>query len=176
MLLRLQQAALLAGSNSSLLPAAATAASSCGLWTSAFWQQQPQLRDHIQHSASQLPQQQLQHIVQQLAAGFSTSTAAADVAVLRLNVPKQQLPCMLQTSKASKQQLGSGNTVRYPYPLPPTYSNRRWQLQNLDGIAMGAVDLPGDVFNVPVRIDIMHQVRKMFFSLRQSSIGRAACL
>jgi hypothetical protein len=158
LLLRLQQAALLAGSNSSLLPAAASAASSCGLWTSAFWQQQPQLREHIQHSALQLPQQ-LQHAVHQPAAGFSTSTAAADAAVLRLNVPKHQLPCMLQTSKASKQQLGSGNTVRYPYPLPPAYSSRRWQLQNLDGFALGAVELPGDVFNVPVRIDIMHQVR-----------------
>jgi hypothetical protein len=156
LLLRLQQAALSAGSNSSVLPAAATAASSCGLWTSAFWQQQPQLREHIQHSTLQLPQQ-LQHAVQQPAAAFSTSTAA-NAAVMRLNVPKHQLPCMLQTSKTSKQQLGSGNTVRYPYPLSPAYSNRRWQLQNLDGSPLGAVELPGDIFNVPVRIDIMHQV------------------
>lgn len=162
LLLRLQQAAVLAGSNSSLLPAAAAAASSCGIWTSAFWQQQPQLREQLQHAQLQLPQQLLHNILQQQqqppSAGFSTCTAAADVAVLRLNTPSQQLPCLLQTNKPSRQQLGNANTVKYPYPLPPAYTSRRWQLRSLEGMPIGAVELPGDIFNVPVRIDILHQV------------------
>lgn len=37
-------------------------------------------------------------------------------------------------------------------------SDRAWQLRDLDGMPVGAVTLPGDVFNVPVRVDVMHQV------------------
>jgi hypothetical protein len=162
LLLRLQQAAQLAAASgsSSLLPAAATAAQTCGLWTAtALWkqqqqqpQQQPQLYSHLQ-LASQLPQQ-----VQQSCAGISTCSAAADAALLRLNIPQQQLPCMLQSSTGRKQRLGNANTVKYPYRLPRVYSSRSWQLRDLEGRPKGAVELPGDIFNVPVRIDIMHQV------------------
>jgi hypothetical protein len=157
LLLRLQQASLLAGSSagaSSLLPAAAaalTGSSSSSIWTAAFQQQQqPQQLFQQQHPALQLQQTH--------SSSFSTSTAAGDAAVLRLNTPPLPLPCMLQTPKPSKQSLGSANTIRYPYPLPPAYSSRRWQLRNLDGQPLGAVELPGVVFNVPVRVDILHQV------------------
>lgn len=161
LLLRLHQAAQLAAasSSSSLLPVAATAAQTCGLWTAAApWkqqqqqQQQPQLSSHLQ-LASQLPQH-----IQQPAAGISTCSAAADAALLRLNIPQQQLPCMLQSSTGRKQRLGNANTVKYPYRLPRVYSSRSWQLRDLEGRPKGAVELPGDIFNVPVRIDIMHQV------------------
>ncbi len=158
LLLRLQQAAQFTGSNSSsLLPAAATAAQTCGLWTAAaVWKQQQQ-QSYLQQLQS-LPQQLPQHI-QQPAAGFSTSSAAAEAALhLRLNVPSAQLPCMLQTSRSSRQRLGNANTVKYPYKLPPLYSSRSWQLRDLEGRPKGAVELPGDIFNVPVRIDIIHQV------------------
>lgn len=163
-LLRLHQAAQLAAASngSSILPAAATAAQTCGLWTAAaLWKQQqqqhPQLQQQLRSALSvQLP---VQHLQQQPAAGaFSTCTAAADAALLRLNVPEQQLPCMLQTSRGSRQRLGNPNTVKYPYRLPPVYSSRSWQLRDLEGRPKGAVELPGDIFNVPVRIDIMHQV------------------
>jgi hypothetical protein len=159
LLLRLQQAAQLAAasSSSSLLPAAATAAQTCGLWTAAaLWKQQqqqhPQLYSQLQ-LASNLPQH-----IQQPCAGISTCTAAADAALLRLNIPQQQLPCMLQSSTGRKQRLGNANTVKYPYRLPRIYSSRSWQLRDLEGRPKAAVELPGDIFNVPVRIDIMHQV------------------
>lgn len=64
------------------------------------------------------------------------------------------------TNKAKQQKgLRSSNVIRYPYPLPPQYSSRQWQLRGLDGRALGAVELPGSIFNVPVRVDILHQVR-----------------
>jgi hypothetical protein len=167
LLLRLQHAALLASSNSSsLLPAAAAAANSRGLWTAALWQQQPQQQQQQQlcqqslQASSQLFQQQQQQLpqhIQQSSAGFSTTAAAADAGLLQLHVPPP-LPCLLHTSKVPKQRLGSGNVISYPYPLPPVYSDRKWQLQKLSGVPLGAVELPGDVFNVPVRVDILHQV------------------
>jgi hypothetical protein len=168
--LRLQHAALLASSYSSgLLPAAAAAANSCGLWTTAFWQQQPQqqqqpqlIQQSLQAASQLLQQQQLPQHIQPQRASLSTTAAAADAALLQLQVPPQ-LPCLLHTNKASKQRLGSANVISYPYALPPVYSSRKWQLQNLDGQPLGAVELPGDVFNVPVRVDILHQVGLFVF-------------
>lgn len=162
LLLRLQQSALLAGGSAganSLLPAAAAAltGSSSSIWTAAL-QQQPQQQLPTYQQQKLHPCSLQQPRSQQTSSSFSTCTAAGDAAVLRLNTPPLPLPCMLQTPKPSKQSLGSANTIRYPYPLPPAYSSRRWQLRSLDGRPLGAVELPGDVFNVPVRVDILHQV------------------
>jgi hypothetical protein len=64
------------------------------------------------------------------------------------------------TARVPASDAGSGGqpVVHYPYVLPPQYSSRSWQLQDLQCTPLGAVELPGDVFNVPVRTDILHQV------------------
>jgi len=155
---RLQQLTQRLGCSSLPITAACNSSSSCSLWTATLWQQQQQqTQPQIQllQQMLQLPRQLQQH-VQQHAAGFSTSAAAADVAVLSIKAPLA-LPCII-TSRPLKHSRSS-NTVKYPYQLPPQYSSRQWQLRNLDGQALGAVDLPGDIFNVPVRVDILHQVR-----------------
>lgn len=160
LLTRLQQLTQRLGC-SNLLPitAACSSGSSCSLWTATLWQQQQQqTQQQVQllQQMSQLPRQ-LQQQVQQHTAGFSTSAAAADVAVLSIKAPPA-LPSVI-TSWPLKHSRSS-NTVQYPYRLPPQYSSRQWQLRNLDGQPLGAVDLPGDVFNVPVRVDILNQVRR----------------
>ncbi|WIA42503.1 hypothetical protein OEZ86_008490 [Tetradesmus obliquus] len=51
----------------------------------------------------------------------------------------------------------SGLVVQYPFPVE-YYSPRRVTLYNLDKQQLAAVELPGDIFNVPVRGDIIHEV------------------
>lgn len=51
----------------------------------------------------------------------------------------------------------AGSIVRYPYPVQ-YFTPKPIKLFNLHGEQLGSVQLPGEVFNRPVRIDILHQV------------------
>lgn len=117
-------------STHSLIPTLAAAAcgnsSSCcsSIWTASTCQQQQQQHDaqpQQPHLQQLLPGQRQQPQTSSAGARlFSSSAAAADAALLSVKLPPP-LPCVLNTSKPSKQRLGSANTIKYPYPLPPTY-------------------------------------------------------
>lgn len=110
-------------------------------------QQRPEWQNSLLPALLQQQQQHLQqqhhHLQYRNAAQAALSTAE---------------PCMLTGLVTNSN--NNSRVVQYPYPIPPLYSHRKWQLQNLEGRALGAAELPGDVFSVPVRIDIMHQVSK----------------
>jgi hypothetical protein len=98
-----------------------------------------------------LQQQHVQHVSSSAAAALAAAQAAPSLAepcVLSARVPRP----------APRSAASGSNVVHYPYSLPALYAPRRCQLQDLQGQPLGAVELPGDVFNVPVRVDILHQV------------------
>lgn len=68
-------------------------------------------------------------------------------------------PALLSASPAATPSAVGHNSlvVQYPFSIQ-YYTPRRTVLYNLDKQAIAAVELPGDVFNVPVRIDIINEV------------------
>ena len=52
---------------------------------------------------------------------------------------------------------GGALVARYPFPLR-YFEPKRVFLYDLEGRALAVRELPGDVFNVPVRVDILHRV------------------
>jgi hypothetical protein len=117
---RQQAAQLLAASCSSMLR------SCCCSGLQAAPQQQQQLQ------LQQLPQQHWQQQLQQHA-GFAAAVPSilSEASVLKAPPPGK-----------------SGLIVQYPFPVT-YYSPRRVTLYNLEKQQLAAVELPGDIFNVP---------------------------
>eukprot|EP00879_Flechtneria_rotunda_P021005 GHRR01022126.1.p1 GENE.GHRR01022126.1~~GHRR01022126.1.p1 ORF type:complete len:332 (+),score=63.83 GHRR01022126.1:117-1112(+) len=89
---------------------------------------------------------------QQLATEHNLATAAAVPAIVAaVAKPVVSLPLSIRPHRAPM-------VVHYPFEQPAYYSDRRTTLYNLDKQPLASLKLPGDIFNVPVRIDIMHQV------------------
>ncbi|KAF6260221.1 ribosomal protein L4 domain-containing protein [Scenedesmus sp. NREL 46B-D3] len=89
----------------------------------------------------QVPQQQHWQQLQQHA-GFAAAAPSilSEASVLRAPPPGK-----------------SGLVVQYPFEID-YYSPRRVGLYNLDKQQLASVELPGDIFNVPVRVDVLHEV------------------
>lgn len=66
-------------------------------------------------------------------------------------------PAPLSAPHAASLAVVNPLVVQYPFDIE-YYTPRRTVLYNLDKQPLAAVELPGDVFNVPVRIDIVNEV------------------
>ncbi|KAF8063844.1 TRN1 [Scenedesmus sp. PABB004] len=122
--------------------AAAAADGRCRLWASQLAAGAPRL------------QQQAQALQVQRAQPYAAAALAAAAAPAARPPPRRAPPSALGVPVPG---LSKGVVVQYPFPVE-YYAPRRVVVTDLDGAPRGALELPGDIFNVPVRVDVMHEV------------------
>eukprot|EP00878_Enallax_costatus_P007065 GHUV01007404.1.p1 GENE.GHUV01007404.1~~GHUV01007404.1.p1 ORF type:complete len:353 (+),score=105.41 GHUV01007404.1:281-1339(+) len=84
--------------------------------------------------------------LQQTSAGYAVAATAAAAP-----------PAVVSASRAAAQAVVNPLVMQYPFDIE-YYTPRRTVLYNLVKQPIAAIELPGDVFNVPVRIDIINEV------------------
>jgi large subunit ribosomal protein L4 len=94
-----------------------------------------------------------QAFTQQLGAGSAMPAAAPQSVFVR------GLKRALRRKAVTRDDSDMRRAVTVDYPMPVHYyRDRRVEVRNLDNEVVSSATLPGKVFNVPVRLDIMHRV------------------